>query len=91
MLLVDAVFSSCNTRHDTDAHEKEAVFRRVGGEAAPRQHVAVNARSPFSDEETFAPGTLLEYYVQHETQQGDAEARSHRVSTNVQYPPREPH
>lgn len=46
--------------------------------------MAVNARSPFSDEETSAPGTLLEYYVQHETQRGDAEARSHRGSTNVQ-------
>lgn len=35
LLLVDAVFGSCNIRHDTDAHEQEAVFRRAGGEAAP--------------------------------------------------------
>lgn len=59
------------------------VFRRVGGEASPWQRLAVNARSPFLDSDTFAPGTLLEYYVQHETQQGEAEARSHVVSTTV--------
>jgi hypothetical protein len=59
------------------------VFRRVGGEASPWLRVAVNARSPFLDTDTFAPGTLLEYYVQHETQQGEPEARSHVVSTTV--------
>jgi hypothetical protein len=59
------------------------VFRRVGGEASPWQQLAVNARSPFLDSDTFAPGTLLEYYVQHETQQGEAEARSHVISTTV--------
>ena len=59
------------------------VFRRVGGDAAPWQRVAVNARSPFLDTDTFAPGTLLEYYVQHETQQGEPEARSHVVSTTT--------
>jgi hypothetical protein len=59
------------------------VFRRVGGEASAWQRVAVNARSPFIDTDTFAPGTLLEYYVQHETQQGEPEARSHVVSTTV--------
>jgi hypothetical protein len=57
------------------------VFRRVGGEAAPWQRVAVNARSPFIDADAFAPGTLLEYYVQHETQQGEPEARSHVIGT----------
>lgn len=59
------------------------VFRRVGGDAAPWQRVAVNARSPFLDTDAFAPGTLLEYYVQHETQQGEPEARSHVVSTTT--------
>ncbi|MDO7848593.1 hypothetical protein Q5H92_19665 [Hymenobacter sp. M29] len=59
------------------------VFRRVGGEASPWQRMAVNARSPFLDTDTFAPGTLLEYYVQHETQQGEPEARSNVVSTTV--------
>ena len=59
------------------------VFRRVGGEAAPWQRVAVNARSPYLDTDAFAPGTLLEYYVQHETQQGQSEARSHVVSTTT--------
>lgn len=59
------------------------VFRRVGDEAAPWQRVAVNARSPYLDTDVFAPGTLLEYYVQHETQQGDEEARSHVVSTTL--------
>lgn len=39
------------------------VFRRVGGEASAWQRVAVNARPPFVDNDTFAPGTLLEYYV----------------------------
>ena len=59
------------------------VFRRVGGAAAPWQRVAVNARSPFLDGDAFAPGTLLEYYVQHETQQGEPEARSHVVGTTL--------
>jgi hypothetical protein len=59
------------------------VFRRVGGEAAPWQRVAVNARSPYLDTDAFAPGTLLEYYVQHETQQGEPEARSHVVGTTL--------
>ena len=59
------------------------VFRRVGGEASRWQRVAVNARSPYLDTDAFAPGTLLEYYVQHETQQGESEARSHIVSTTM--------
>lgn len=59
------------------------LFRRVGGEAAPWQRLAVNTRSPYLDTDTFAPGTVLEYYVQHETQQGDDEARSHVVSTTL--------
>ncbi|GAB2845075.1 hypothetical protein [Hymenobacter ruber] len=59
------------------------VFRRVGGETSSWQRVAVNARSPYLDADTFAPGTLLEYYVQHETQQGEPEARSHVVSTTL--------
>jgi hypothetical protein len=59
------------------------VFRRVGGEAAPWQRVAVNTRSPYLDTDSFAPGTLLEYYVQHETQQGEPEARSHVVGTTL--------
>jgi len=66
-----------------DLLEVAHVFRRVGGEAAPWQRVAVNARSPFLDSDSFAPGTLLEYYVQHETQQGEPEARSHVVSTTL--------
>jgi len=57
------------------------IFRRVGGEAGPWQRVAVNTRSPYLDTDIFAPGTGLEYYVQHETQQGAPEARSHIVST----------
>jgi hypothetical protein len=59
------------------------VFRRVGSEAAPWQRVAVNTRSPYLDTDSFAPGTLLEYYVQHETQQGEPEARSHVVGTTL--------
>ncbi|GAA4492759.1 hypothetical protein GCM10023172_00400 [Hymenobacter ginsengisoli] len=59
------------------------IFRRVGGEAGPWQRVAVNTRSPYLDADVFAPGTKLEYYVQHETQQGDPEARSHVVSTTL--------
>ena len=66
-----------------DLLEVAHVFRRVGGEASSWQRVAVNARSPFLDTDSFAPGTLLEYYVQHETQQGEPEARSHVVSTTV--------
>lgn len=59
------------------------VFRRVGGEASAWQRVAVNARSPFIDTNTFAPGTRLEYYVQHETQQGEPEARRYLVSITL--------
>lgn len=66
-----------------DLLEVAHVFRRVGGEAAPWQRVAVNARSPYLDTDALAPGTLVEYYVQHETQQGEPEARSHVVSTTV--------
>lgn len=57
------------------------LFRRVGGEASPWTRLAVNTRSPYLDTDAFAPGTQLEYYVQHETQHGDEEARSHIVST----------
>ncbi|MBO0360520.1 hypothetical protein J0X19_21340 [Hymenobacter sp. BT186] len=66
-----------------DLLEVAHVFRRVGGEVSSWQRVAVNARSPFLDTDSFAPGTLLEYYVQHETQQGEPEARSHVVSTTL--------
>jgi len=59
------------------------IFRRVGGEAGPWQRVAVNTRSPYLDADVFAPGTKLEYYVQHETQQGEPEGRSHIVSTTL--------
>lgn len=60
------------------------VFRRVGGEAGRWLRVALHYRSPYLDTQVFAPGTLLEYYVQHETQQGAPEARSHLVSTTIQ-------
>ena len=59
------------------------LFRRVGGEASAWQRLAVNNRSPYLDTDAFSPGTLLEYYVQHETQQGEEEARSHVVSTTL--------
>ena len=59
------------------------IFRRVGGPASPWQRVAVNARSPYVDTDVFAPGTVVEYYVQHETQQGVPEERSHVASTTV--------
>lgn len=59
------------------------IFRRVGGETGPWQRVAVNTRSPYLDADVFAPGTKLEYYVQHETQQGEPEGRSHLVSTTL--------
>ncbi|QKG55141.1 hypothetical protein [Hymenobacter sp. BRD67] len=55
--------------------------------AAPWQRMAVNTRSPYLDTDTFAPGTLLEYYVQHETQQGEPVARSHIASTALPYCP----
>ena len=59
------------------------LFRRVGGETGPWQRVAVNTRSPYLDADVFAPGTQLEYYVQHETQHGDEEACSHVVGTTL--------
>lgn len=52
------------------------IFRRVGGEAGPWQRVAINTRSPYLDADVFAPGTVLEYYVQFEPQQGPPEAHS---------------
>ena len=66
-----------------DLLEVAHVFRRVGGDTSAWQRVAVNARSPFLDTDAFAPGTLLDYYVQHQTQQGEPEARSHIVSTTA--------
>lgn len=59
------------------------VFRRVGGAVAPWQCVAVNTRSPYLDTDVFAPGTLLDYYVQFETQPGEGHGRSHVVSTTI--------
>jgi hypothetical protein len=59
------------------------VFRRVGGEGNPWTRLAVYARSPYFDTDAFAPGTHLEYYVRHETQQGEEEAHSHVVGTIV--------
>lgn len=59
------------------------VFRRVGGEAGRWLRVAVNYHSPYIDTDAFAPGTQLEYYVQHETQQGVPEVRSHVVGTTI--------
>lgn len=67
-----------------DLLEVAHIFRRVGGKNAPWQRMAVNSRSPYLDAEEFAPGILLEYYVQHETQSGAPEARSHVVSTTIQ-------
>lgn len=64
-----------------DLLEVVHIFRRAGGEAAPWQRIAVNTRSPYLDADVFAPGTQLEYYVQHENQQGDPEARSHIIGT----------
>ena len=66
-----------------DLLEVAHVFRRVGGEAGRWLRVALHYRSPYLDTQVFAPGTLLEYYVQHETQQGAPEARSHVVSTTI--------
>lgn len=43
-------------------------FCRVGGGAGAWQRVAMNARSPYHDQDVFAPGTQLRYYVQHESQ-----------------------
>lgn len=59
------------------------VFRRVGGEGNPWTRLAVFAHSPYFDTDAFAPGTQLKYYVQHETQHGEPEARSHIVSKAV--------
>lgn len=77
-----------NGRHIDFSKEMPEVahlFRRVGSEAAPWQRLAVNTRSPYldTDTDTFAPGTQLEYYLQHETQHGVKEARSHVVSTTL--------
>ena len=59
------------------------LFRRVGGETSSWTCLAVNTRSPYLDTDTFAAGTQLEYFVQHETQNGNEEARSHVVSTTL--------
>lgn len=69
-------------RHGT---ERAHIFRRVGGEKAPWQRVAVNAPSPFLDEDVFAPGTVLEYYVHVQAQSPEGTARdySHLASIAV--------
>jgi hypothetical protein len=57
------------------------IARRVGGESAPWELVAHNARSPFVDTRNFPAGTLIEYYAQHVSQHGQEVGRSNVVST----------
>jgi len=59
------------------------IYRRVGGEAAPWETVAHNARSPFVDTDSFPAGTHLDYYAQHVNQHGTETGRSHVVSTTL--------
>ena len=63
--------------------EKVHVYRRVVGEEAAWERVAVNARSPFVDTHEFAPGTTLEYHVQHFNQQDEYEGHSNIVRTTI--------
>lgn len=65
--------------------ERAHVFRRVGGAAGPWHRVAVHARCPFVDEDVFAPGTFVEYYVhvQGGTADDSASDRSHLLSTTI--------
>jgi len=59
------------------------VCRRVGGELAPWEIVAHNARSPFVDTKAFPADTVVEYYVQHLNQHGEETARSNVVRTTL--------
>ena len=59
------------------------ICRRVGGESAPWEIVAHNARSPFVDTRAFPAGTVVEYYVQHVNQHGGEAARSNLVRTTL--------
>ena len=72
-------------RFGSNDTERAHIFRRVGGENAPWQRLVVNACSPFLDEDVFAPGTLLEYYVHVQPQSpgGIAQDHSHLVSVVV--------
>jgi hypothetical protein len=69
----------------TQPDERAHIFRRVGGETAPWQRVAVNARSPFVDEDVLALGSAVEYYlhVQGKTAEGAPIDRSHLVGTTL--------
>ena len=57
------------------------VFRRANG--YPWTRVAVNAASPYLDEDAFAPGTLVEYYVEQHSIQGHCLGRSAVVGTRL--------
>jgi len=65
--------------------DRAHIFRRVGGSSGPWHRVAVYARSPFLDEDVFAPGTFLEYYlhVQAQAPDGTPATRSHLLSTTT--------
>ena len=74
-------------RHLAFGEERRVVghiFRRAGGATSPWMRLAVNARSPYTDADVFAPGTQLDYYVLHETPQGSQERRSYLASTIVE-------
>ncbi|UOQ75181.1 hypothetical protein [Hymenobacter cellulosilyticus] len=64
------------------AYERAHIFRRVGRSAGPWHRVAVNARSPFLDEDVLAPGTVVEYYIHVQDEAGDGapQERSHLLS-----------
>ncbi|MCC3160558.1 hypothetical protein LJ737_25195 [Hymenobacter sp. 15J16-1T3B] len=57
-----------------DATSIVHVFRRANGATWTR--IAVNAASPFLDEDAFRPGTLVEYCVEQHTVQGHCLWRS---------------
>lgn len=62
-----------------DPLEKVHVYRRTPSTSLAWELVAMDARSPFLDRESFPPGTTLEYHVQHLTQQNDYQYHSHLV------------
>jgi len=77
------LLSSRRLSFRSNGTERAHIFRRVGGEQAPWQRVAVNTRSPFLDEDVFAPGTFLEYYVHVQAQSLGGTAQDHSCLVSI--------
>lgn len=83
---IELTLTSSGGRHlafTKEMLEKVHVYRRLPAEGDAWEQVAVNARSPYVDAQEFEPGTILEYHVQHFTQQDIFEGHSNIVRTTI--------